>query len=109
MDEIRAFFTAAKIGTIIEFLIYCIACGLITKYINERKGYVNGFAWGAWLGILGIIIVACKPNKNKAEQELYKTNNEKLHMLDQLAELHKKGIITDSEYEEKKSDIMRNI
>lgn len=34
--------------------------GIISKTINENKGYVGGFAWGFWLGILGIIVVACK-------------------------------------------------
>lgn len=34
--------------------------GAISKHINENKGYVGGFAWGFWLGIIGIIVVACK-------------------------------------------------
>ena len=97
------------IGSIIEFLVYCIACGLITKYINERKGYINGFAWGAWLGILGIIIVACKPNKKREEYEQYQTDNEKLQMLEQLSKLHNNGIITDAEFEEKKTKLLRNL
>ena len=34
--------------------------GVITKVINERKGYYGGFAWGFWLGWIGIIVVACR-------------------------------------------------
>ena len=50
-----------------QFFIYLIAwivngCifGAITKYINGKKGYFGGFAWGFWLGWIGIVIVACK-------------------------------------------------
>ena len=43
-----------------------VACifGAITKGINESKGYYGGFAWGFWLGWIGIIVVACRqPNQ----------------------------------------------
>ena len=39
--------------------ISCIF-GAITKAINENKGYYGGFAWGFWLGWIGIIVVACR-------------------------------------------------
>lgn len=46
-------------------IIVCIVFGFVTKQINEAKGYEGGFAWGFWLGIIGIIVVACRqPNQS---------------------------------------------
>ena len=47
---------------IISTLILGIIFGCITKTINENKGYDGGFAWGFWLGWIGLIVVACRPN-----------------------------------------------
>lgn len=48
-------------------MVYLIAtivvgtiCGFVTKSINESKGYYGGFAWGFFLGVIGIIVVACR-------------------------------------------------
>ena len=46
---------------VISFTV-CIICGLISKAINIGKGYDGGFAWGFFLGILGIIVVAIRPH-----------------------------------------------
>ena len=43
------------------YLIYAIICGFITKSMNQNKGYDGGFAWGLFLGIIGIIVVAVRP------------------------------------------------
>ena len=49
----------------IFYLIVAIICGLITKSMNENKGYNGGFAWGFFLSIIGIIVVAVRPfNQN---------------------------------------------
>lgn len=50
----------ANVIGIIGGLIYCCICGFVSKTINENKGYEGGFWWGFILGILGIIVVACK-------------------------------------------------
>lgn len=42
-------------------IIAGIICGSITKSMNEAKGYEGGFAWGFWLSIIGIIVVAVRP------------------------------------------------
>ena len=41
------------------FFSVVIGCifGVATKKINESKGYYGGFAWGFWLGIIGLLIV----------------------------------------------------
>lgn len=41
-------------------IIFSCIFGAITKSINENKGYDGGFAWGFWLGWIGIIVVACR-------------------------------------------------
>ena len=47
-------------GYLIGVIIVAVVFGLITKHINESKGYQGGFAWGFWLGFIGIIVVACR-------------------------------------------------
>lgn len=41
-------------------IIVSIIFGFITSWINESKGYNGGFAWGFFLGVIGIIVVACR-------------------------------------------------
>ncbi len=59
-------------GYWIGYLIGAIAVGCIfgaiTKHINESKGYDGGFAWGFWLGLIGIIVVALKADNNHSSQ-----------------------------------------
>ena len=47
------------------FLLIClcvhIVLGAITAGMNTSKGYYGGFAWGFFLGIIGIIVVAVRP------------------------------------------------
>ena len=52
------------IGTfiILGVIINALLWGFITKTISKSKGYKGGFAWGFWLGIIGLIVVACKPD-----------------------------------------------
>ena len=94
----------------VGFLIYCIVCGLITKYINESKGYINGFAWGAWLGIIGILIVLCKPSRGKnADEDMTIEKGKPIDTLERLSSLHERGVLTDQEFESKKQELLRKI
>jgi hypothetical protein len=58
-----------------EYLIFIVICGSIfgylTKRLNEKKGYEGGFWLGFILGVIGLIIVACKEEKriNFAEEQ----------------------------------------
>ena len=52
---------------LITYLIICIIHGAITKAIARSRGMEGGFGWGFWLWIIGIIIVAVRPNDNKRE------------------------------------------
>jgi hypothetical protein len=59
--------SAAHEGAIMESVIICILAGVgfgfITRYLAGKKGYSGGFAWGFFLGIIGLIVVAARPNK----------------------------------------------
>ena len=55
---LTVYIVAGIIGLIVSFFL-----GVLTQGINESKGYSGGFAWGFWLGIIGIIVVSCRqPN-----------------------------------------------
>lgn len=47
---------------IIQGLIW----GFVAQVVSENKGYEDGFFWGFFLGIIGIIVVACKPDNNSS-------------------------------------------
>lgn len=48
-------------------LINSAICGVISRVINQNKGYEGGFSWGFWLGELGILVVVCKTDKRILE------------------------------------------
>lgn len=53
------------VSLLISIGVSCIF-GAITHAIQDSKGYSEtGFWWGFWLGWIGIIVVACKPNINE--------------------------------------------
>lgn len=43
-------------------VVWAIIWGCITKAVSSSKGYDGGFAWGFFLGLIGLIVVACKPD-----------------------------------------------
>lgn len=51
---------------LIVLLIYCCIWGAVCNAIVSSKNYPpernHGFAWGFWLGLIGLIVCACKPN-----------------------------------------------
>ncbi len=50
---------------LIVILILSCIWGLATYTINSNKGYYNnGFWWGFFLGIFGLLVVLCKPESH---------------------------------------------
>lgn len=51
------------------YLIVCIVvgliCGLIGDAISKNRNMDGGFLWGFFLGVIGIIVVAVRPNDNQ--------------------------------------------
>ncbi len=50
-------------GYVIVYLISGLIFGCIAQAISEEKGYDTGFGWGFWLGVIGLIVVACRPDR----------------------------------------------
>lgn len=51
---------------VIAVIIWGLIWGFVAKTVNENKGYEGGFWWGFWLGFIGLIVVACKPEKRSS-------------------------------------------
>ncbi len=64
-------------GLIVFFvtLFFHVIFGFITSSMNEEKGYSSGFAWGFFLGVIGIIIIAIRPFKPENNENAYTDNN----------------------------------
>ena len=45
--------------------LWCSIWGIATNIINENRGYEGGFWWGFFLGAIGVVIVACRPDNRK--------------------------------------------
>ena len=96
-------------------LVFQCFFGLGTRSINQSKGYEGGFAWGFFLGIIGIVIVACKENnqtKTKQHGESSATTSSSIAFdskageLERLGKLHNDGILTDAEFAEAKKKLI---
>ncbi|MGN0655006.1 MAG: SHOCT domain-containing protein [Oscillospiraceae bacterium] len=53
------------IGYIFAVIIFSVMFGAVTCVLNNEKGYEGGFWWGFFLGVIGIIIVVCKPENKE--------------------------------------------
>ena len=60
--ECRAVVFVWIFAAIIQGLIW----GFVAQVVSENKGYEDGFFWGFFLGIIGLIVVACKPDNNSS-------------------------------------------
>ncbi|MDE6035743.1 MAG: hypothetical protein K2G36_07535 [Ruminococcus sp.] len=59
-DSINSILLFASFAVIFSAVIW----GFVTRTISKNKGYKGGFWWGFWLNIIGVIVVACRPNNN---------------------------------------------
>ena len=84
---------------VIVYLVSGIICGFICSAIASSRNMEGGFWWGFWLGIIGIIIVAVRPNESSTED----SNNT---ITDTYKELYDAGIITEEEFTKKKEQLL---
>ena len=98
-------------------IIQGLICGFVAQVVSENKGYEDGFFWGFLLGIIGIIVVACKPDNNssyasallsKETEEKDKSEKELLNVqkLKSYKDLLDSGVITQEEFDKKKSELL---
>ena len=45
------------------YLIAGVICGIVCESISKSRGMEGGFLWGFFLGVIGIIVVAVRPNE----------------------------------------------
>ena len=50
----------------ISVIVVGVICGAVCTAISSNSGMEGGFWWGFFLGIIGIIVVAVRPNDNSA-------------------------------------------
>ena len=86
------------IGGLIERFIMGAICVAITNNRNMN----NGFWWGFFLGIIGIIVVAVRPNDFTKDRELFTYADQ----LERLASLRDRGVLSEEEFELEKIKLM---
>ncbi len=52
------------IVALVVYVVQGMIFGFAAQQIAESKGYSTGFAWGFWLGVIGLVVVGLKPNLN---------------------------------------------
>ena len=88
---------------IVIYIIDGIVFGFITDYLSKAKGYEKGFAWGFLLGPIGLLVVGFRPSRKRDERAA--TTSDDVETIAKLAKLHEQGILTDEEFQRKKTDI----
>lgn len=86
-----------------------IIFGCIASYISYTKGYDSGFAWGFFLGVIGLLVVGFRESKNKPSAEQTKAVPSKtsdVNSLKELAALYKEGLLTEDEFKKEKEKII---
>ncbi len=58
---------------LLGILIWGFIWGIITQSVSSSKGYDGGFAWGFFLGIIGLLVVAVKPDNRS--NSIYQSSN----------------------------------
>lgn len=95
------YFLGYAIGGLLASFIF----GAICSAIASNRGMTGGFWWGFFLWVIGIIIVAVRPNEdqNNSSQQNATSPYEDL---ERLADLKSQGVITDNEYSKLKAECL---
>ena len=103
------------IGLIIGCIIWGVIWGAVAHAIGKSKG-IKGFWWGFFLGIIGIIVVACMQPKQTNPGQSYvvqsqnntqsSSGDDKYDKLKKLAELKDQGALTEEEFEKEKAKLL---
>lgn len=90
--------------TFLPALICGIVCCVICYMLGKKKGYSPaGFAlMGFFLAVIGLIIALVLPNKNDGRHQAATADS-----LFKYKELLDKGVITQEEFEQKKTELLK--
>lgn len=107
----------ALISQAVSMYYFWILCahgllwGFVAHFIAKSKGYDNGFFWGFFLGLIGMIVVCARPAIKPKEDELKDSQirNNNIEAFQKLANLRDSGIITEEEYQAKKKQLLDKI
>lgn len=86
-------------------LVICVVFGIVTANLAKKKGYSYGafFAVGFFLCLIGLIIVLVIEDKNKKVPE-----SEAANSLLKYKQLMDEGVITEEEFNDKKSELLKS-
>ncbi len=100
-------------------VIIWLLCGVLCYFIMKSKGYDNNTCLthgvgGVLLGFIWLIVVLCKKDNNNVTtstsdngQNKVLSNLESVELLERLANLKERGVITEAEYRQKKSAVFQ--
>ena len=89
---------------ILGWIVYAIIFGVITDHVAASKGYDDGFWWGFFLGIIGLMVVGFRVQKEG--QVKNQERDSQLSNIQMLNDLRKQGVITDNVYQKKIDEIL---
>lgn len=98
-------------------VIIWLLCGVLCYFIMKSKGYDNNTCLthgvgGVLLGFIWLIVVLCKKENTVKNVPIKKIKEplsdlEAVELLERLANLKERGVITETEYSRKKAEIFR--
>lgn len=89
---------------IFGFIIWGSIWGIATQSIGNSKGISGCFWWGFFLGIIGLIVVACLKDNTTISN-----NADNVEALDKLQKLKESGTISNEEFEQSKKKILSKL
>lgn len=55
---------------LIVWVIIALICGFVAKHVATTREMSGGFWWGFFLGVVGLVVVAVRPNDNAKYNDL---------------------------------------
>ena len=95
------YFVGYAIGVLLASFIF----GAICSAIASNRGMKGGCWWGFFLWVIGIIIVAVRPNESRNNSSQQNTTSP-YEDLERLANLKSQGVISDDEYNKLKAECL---